>query len=145
MCTYVCSGSVDGNNQLIIKGKFQQKQIETVLRRYISKSSPSYSPFSPRDCVACLQRNMSHVTPADHPTPSCRKRLVFSSSSARHVVQDVLSKASSQDSKPLLLIAHNYDQSNSDTVIHTHRVINFCGMANSITVLARASLKKLDF
>jgi len=29
---------VDGNNQLIIKGKFQQKQIETVLRRYISKS-----------------------------------------------------------------------------------------------------------
>ena len=35
---YCCSGSVDGNNQLIIKGKFQQKQIETVLRRYISKS-----------------------------------------------------------------------------------------------------------
>ena len=31
------SGSVDGNNQLIIKGRFQQKQIETVLRRYISK------------------------------------------------------------------------------------------------------------
>ena len=31
------SGSVDGNNQLIIKGKFQQKQIETVLRRYISE------------------------------------------------------------------------------------------------------------
>jgi translation initiation factor 2 beta subunit (eIF-2beta)/eIF-5 len=35
---YCYSGSVDGNNQLIIKGKFQQKQIETVLRRYISKS-----------------------------------------------------------------------------------------------------------
>ena len=30
------SGSIDGNNQLIIKGRFQQKQIETVLRRYIS-------------------------------------------------------------------------------------------------------------
>ena len=29
------SGSVDGTNQLIIKGRFQQKQIETVLRRYI--------------------------------------------------------------------------------------------------------------
>jgi translation initiation factor 2 subunit 2 len=28
-------GSVDGNNQLIIKGRFQQKQIENVLRRYI--------------------------------------------------------------------------------------------------------------
>ena len=37
MCSSLCSGSVDGNNQLIIKGRFQQKQIETVLRRYISK------------------------------------------------------------------------------------------------------------
>lgn len=32
-----CSGSIDGNNQLVIKGRFQQKQIENVLRRYISK------------------------------------------------------------------------------------------------------------
>lgn len=31
------SGSVDGTNQLIIKGRFQQKQIETVLRRYIKE------------------------------------------------------------------------------------------------------------
>lgn len=31
------SGSVDANNQLIIKGRFQQKQIESVLRKYISK------------------------------------------------------------------------------------------------------------
>lgn len=31
------SGSVDGNNRLIIKGRFQQKQIESVLRRYISR------------------------------------------------------------------------------------------------------------
>lgn len=29
------SGSVDGSSRLIIKGRFQQKQIETVLRRYI--------------------------------------------------------------------------------------------------------------
>lgn len=35
----VFSGSIDGNNQLIIKGRFQQKQIENVLRRYISKST----------------------------------------------------------------------------------------------------------
>lgn len=28
------SGSVDGNSQLIIKGRFQQKQIENVLRRW---------------------------------------------------------------------------------------------------------------
>ena len=31
------SGSVDANNQLIIKGRFQQKQIEVVLRRYIKE------------------------------------------------------------------------------------------------------------
>ena len=31
------SGSVDGYNQLIIKGRFQQKNIEGVLKRYISK------------------------------------------------------------------------------------------------------------
>ncbi|XP_058971373.1 eukaryotic translation initiation factor 2 subunit 2 isoform X2 [Pocillopora verrucosa] len=31
------SGSIDGNNQLIIKGRFQQKMIENVLRRYIKE------------------------------------------------------------------------------------------------------------
>lgn len=31
------SGSVDGNNQLIIRGKYTQKQIENVLRRYIKE------------------------------------------------------------------------------------------------------------
>lgn len=31
------SGSLDGNNQLIIKGRFQPKQIENVLRRYIKE------------------------------------------------------------------------------------------------------------
>jgi translation initiation factor 2 subunit 2 len=31
------SGSIDGNCQLIIKGRFQQKQIENVLRRYIKE------------------------------------------------------------------------------------------------------------
>ncbi len=31
------SGSIDGNNQLIIKGRFQQKQIENILRRYIKE------------------------------------------------------------------------------------------------------------
>lgn len=29
------SGSMDGNQQLIIKGRFQPKQIENVLRRYV--------------------------------------------------------------------------------------------------------------
>lgn len=31
------SGSVDGNNQLLIRGKYTQKQIENVLRRYIKE------------------------------------------------------------------------------------------------------------
>lgn len=31
------SGSVDGSRRLVIKGRFQQKQIENVLRKYISK------------------------------------------------------------------------------------------------------------
>jgi len=31
------SGSVDANNHLIIKGRFQQKQIENILRRYIKE------------------------------------------------------------------------------------------------------------
>lgn len=35
------SGSVDGTKRLVIKGRFQQKQIENVLRRYISKSTLS--------------------------------------------------------------------------------------------------------
>jgi len=29
------SGSVDGSRRLVIKGRFQQKQIENVLRRYV--------------------------------------------------------------------------------------------------------------
>jgi len=29
------SGSVDGSKRLVIKGRFQQKQLENVLRRYI--------------------------------------------------------------------------------------------------------------
>lgn len=33
------SGSVDGSRRLVIKGRFQQKQIENVVRKYISKSS----------------------------------------------------------------------------------------------------------
>lgn len=33
------TGSVDGSQQLVIKGRWQQKQIENVLRRYIGKGS----------------------------------------------------------------------------------------------------------
>ena len=30
-------GTIDGSNQLILKGKFQQRNIETVLRKYIKE------------------------------------------------------------------------------------------------------------
>lgn len=45
------SGSVDGAGRLVIKGRFQQKQIENVLRRYIGMFqlflSPASSSFMP--------------------------------------------------------------------------------------------------
>uniref|UniRef100_H2ZQS4 Eukaryotic translation initiation factor 2 subunit 2 n=1 Tax=Ciona savignyi TaxID=51511 RepID=H2ZQS4_CIOSA len=41
------SGSVDGNNQLIIKGRFQQKQLESVLRRYIREYVTCHTCRSP--------------------------------------------------------------------------------------------------
>jgi translation initiation factor 2 subunit 2 len=41
------NGSIDGNNQLIIKGRFQQKQIESVLRRYIKEYVTCHTCRSP--------------------------------------------------------------------------------------------------
>ncbi|XP_045112598.1 eukaryotic translation initiation factor 2 subunit 2-like isoform X3 [Portunus trituberculatus] len=41
------SGSTDGSNQLIIKGRFQQKQIENVLRRYIKEYVTCHTCRSP--------------------------------------------------------------------------------------------------
>lgn len=43
------TGSVDGAGRLVIKGRFQQKQIENVLRRYIGKPSISYNSTPPTD------------------------------------------------------------------------------------------------
>lgn len=37
------SGSVDGSRRLVIKGRFQQKQIENVLRRYIGMLTTCYT------------------------------------------------------------------------------------------------------
>ena len=56
------SGSIDGNNQLVIKGRFQQKQIENVLRRYISKLGIDYSFAS-----TCL--SFSRTAPQSQPLP----------------------------------------------------------------------------
>jgi translation initiation factor 2 subunit 2 len=51
------SGSVDGSRRLVIKGRFQQKQIENVLRRYISKLpalfSINYTNPDPVEYVTC--------------------------------------------------------------------------------------------
>lgn len=41
------SGSIDGNNQLIIKGRFQSKQIESVLRNYIKEYVSCHTCKSP--------------------------------------------------------------------------------------------------
>jgi len=41
------SGSVDGNSQFIIKGQFQSKQIENVLRRYINEYVSCHTCRSP--------------------------------------------------------------------------------------------------
>lgn len=41
------SGTVDGTNQLIIKGRFQQKHIENVLRRYIKEYVTCHTCRSP--------------------------------------------------------------------------------------------------
>ena len=41
------SGSMDGNQQLIIKGRFQPKQIENVLRRYIKEYVTCHTCCSP--------------------------------------------------------------------------------------------------
>uniref|UniRef100_H2LEP3 Eukaryotic translation initiation factor 2 subunit 2 n=1 Tax=Oryzias latipes TaxID=8090 RepID=H2LEP3_ORYLA len=43
----LCLGSIDGNNQLVIKGRFQQKQIENVLRRYIKEYVTCHTCRSP--------------------------------------------------------------------------------------------------
>ncbi|KAI2663851.1 Eukaryotic translation initiation factor 2 subunit 2 [Labeo rohita] len=43
----LADGSIDGNNQLVIKGRFQQKQIENVLRRYIKEYVTCHTCRSP--------------------------------------------------------------------------------------------------
>lgn len=48
------SGSVDGSNSLIIKGRFHQKQLETVLRRYIKEYVTCHTCKSPE---TILQRD----------------------------------------------------------------------------------------
>ena len=63
------SGSVDGSKRLVIKGRFQQKQIENVLRRYIGEF-PSFPLPVLCPCLSSnsQQLNMLHARPAAVPT-----------------------------------------------------------------------------
>lgn len=75
------SGSVDGSRRLVIKGRFQQKQIENVLRRYIGMYSDKHTHLL--RISNYLQSNMSPARPAAAPTPSStRERTVCTSSPA---------------------------------------------------------------
>jgi translation initiation factor 2 subunit 2 len=42
------TGSVDGSGRLVIKGRFQPKQVENVLRRYIGKPNTIYTSSTRR-------------------------------------------------------------------------------------------------
>jgi translation initiation factor 2 subunit 2 len=42
------TGSVDGSGRLVIKGRFQPKQVENVLRRYIGKLNDIYICYAQR-------------------------------------------------------------------------------------------------
>lgn len=72
------SGSVDGSRRLVIKGRFQQKQIENVLRTYIIGMS------RPRRLTAGILtkvQSMLPARPAARPTPSCPRARTVSSTS----------------------------------------------------------------
>lgn len=55
------SGSVDGSRRLVIKGRFQQKQIENVLRKYIRKSNRRPSPARPGGIPDQSHSRVCHV------------------------------------------------------------------------------------
>ena len=52
------TGSVDGSGRLVIKGRFQQKQVETVLMKYIGQLS---SPFPIRILPLILNAFVSSI------------------------------------------------------------------------------------
>ena len=74
------SGSVDGSRRLVIKGRFQQKQIENVLRRYIGKLCTWFC-HSYRWALTLPQANTSPARPADHRTRNSAKERIGSTSS----------------------------------------------------------------
>lgn len=65
------SGSVDGSRRLVIKGRFQQKQIEGMVRKYISRSNRTCEQY-PRRSVTDLPhsrvRDLQDVQVSRHRT-----------------------------------------------------------------------------
>lgn len=95
------SGSVDGSRRLVIKGRFQQKQIENVVRKYISESSIIYIRPNFSKLTGASQSNTSLVRRANHPIPSStRERTVCTLSPATIVAPDEVSPPSRPVSLP---------------------------------------------
>ena len=55
------SGSVDGSKRLVIKGRFQQKQIENVLRRYIGMHTSGTPAKNTADGVFSAYSGIRHL------------------------------------------------------------------------------------
>lgn len=97
------SGSVDGSKRLVIKGRFQQKQIENVLRRYIGTLfvkwcyDVGFLILTRR--FAMKQSNTLHARHANLPTPNLQKTTVSSSSPATPVDPSSPSAASKSASR----------------------------------------------
>merc|ERR1712130_405567 len=59
------SGAIDGSNQLIMKGRFQQKHIENVLRRYIKEYVTCHTCRSP-DTILNKETRLFFLQCPDH-------------------------------------------------------------------------------
>ena len=43
LCSAACSGNLDGQQRLIVKGRFLPKGFENVIRRYVNECDPAFS------------------------------------------------------------------------------------------------------
>lgn len=96
------NGSVDGSRRLVIKGRFQQKQIENVLRKYISTSLPPQEDVGKEDTdSAPSQSSTLRARRVDRPTrSSTRARTACTSSTATRAVRVGPSRPSRRVSLP---------------------------------------------
>ena len=95
------TGSVDGAGRLVIKGRFQQKQVENVLRRYIGMLFYfTYLSVVDPGVDGCEQWNTLLAKHANHPTRYSRRRTVSSSCRVSHAGRDALSILSRAVSRP---------------------------------------------